>query len=208
MRMLLISRYNTYRVQHLSLVDAYICQFNLLWFESYANQRGTEGREQENQTLRCKDLRLLLLYVQHDEYIVSHPPTSLHRSCLCLLQSTQQSPTYTKDSHMSVLPFDASSSNLVQVKASPWKGFASKLWQISLSAYQPQIYSALLRYSLRELGIIAEVMTVMMSLYLSHVRCPSSSQCLPLSLTFPYLSNSPHINIHFICCQFIQHRCL
>lgn len=50
-----------------------------------------------------------------------------------------------------------------------------------VSAYQPQIYSALLRYSLRELGIIAEVMTVMMSLYLSHVRTPPSSFGLPLS---------------------------
>lgn len=127
------------------------------------------------------------------------PPTSkivqhLHMS----LQNTttQQNPAYTKESHSSILPFDASSSNLVQVKASPWKGFASKPGQISLSAYQPQIYSALLRYSLRELGIIAEVMTVMMSLYLSHVECPPSSLCLPLS-NFPYLSNSPHINIHF-----------
>lgn len=88
-----------------------------------------------------------------------------------MLQNTarQQKPEQTKASRWSILPFDVSSLDLVEVKASPWKGFASKCGQISLSAYQPQIYSALLRYCLGELGIIAEVMTVMMSLYLSHV---------------------------------------
>lgn len=83
-------------------------------------------------------------------------------------------------------------------KASPWKGFASKPGQISLSAYQPRIYSASLGYSLRELGIIAKVMTVMMSLYLAHVPNPLPHQ--PAS-PFNLFIHPLHITVHSISCQ-------
>lgn len=78
-------------------------------------------------------------------------------------------------------------------KASPWKGFASKPGQISLSAYQPRIYSASLGYSLWELGIIAKVMTVMMSLYLAYVPLLPLLQHQPPPSTFPlqFIHSSP-----------------
>lgn len=87
-------------------------------------------------------------------------------------------------------------------KASPWKGFASKPGQISLSAYQPRIYSASLGYSLRELGIIAKVMTVMMSLYLAYVPILLPQHQPPPQL-FPFNSFIPpiHITVHSVSRQ-------
>lgn len=121
-----------------------------------------------------------LLYRYRDIVHNNSRPTTLCRP--------DPTPPRERERHVSGLTFHVSSSN-PEKKARPLEGLRLEARAKShCLLISPQIDSASRRYSLGELGIIAEVMTVMMSPYL--VQCRPPSPCPRLSNVPPFIKSS------------------